>query len=167
MAQIRYDGTAGLYVRNGGLWKTPTDIFVTTGGVFGFETWEIYRKDNFGVWHRILYTDKYGPHDPPTGVTITSLAGGGGTRKARITWTEATTNPLPGTSYDLYIYYYNNTDPTKNQSTVIGAGRTGTQFDFANAGALGDADCFAQLSYQEVSPGTFSSGNAETSHITL
>lgn len=160
-----------MWIRSGGIWVhnvgANANVYVTTGGTFGFQAYEWYRRTGSGTWQLYLTTDKYAPVDPPTGVTITSIAGGGGTRQARINWTEALTNPLPSTSYDLYIYYFNNTDPTKNQSTVVGAGRIGTQFTFPNAGASGDADCFAQLSYQEVPPGTFSSSVAETSHITL
>jgi hypothetical protein len=167
---VRYDGTSDLWVRSGGVWvhenSGTANLYVTTGGGFGFQVAEVYRKIG-GGWVRVLHTDKFAPNAAPTGVTITSILGGGGTRQARINWTEATGMPLSATSYDLYIYYYNNTDPTKNQSTVVGAGRLGTQFTFPNAGFSGDADCYADLSYQEVGVGGFSGPVASTSHITL
>lgn len=169
---IRYDGTGMMWVRSGGVWVAlnsgTANLFANIGGgTFGFQAFELYRMAGTGVWQRLLHTDKLAPNAAPSSVTISSLAGGGGTRKAHVTWVEATGMPLPATSYDLYIYYYNNTDPTKNGNTVIGAGRSGTSFDFANAGLSGDADCFAQLSYQEVGVGGFSGPVAETSHITL
>lgn len=119
------------------------------------------------TYQQFIQTDKYAPTVPPQSVTITSIAGGGGTRQAKIDWVEATTNPLDSRlNYDLYIYYFNTADPTKNNSTIVGAGRTGTSFTFANAGLTGDTGCYAQLSYQDPITG-FASANAETAHITL
>jgi hypothetical protein len=175
MAYRSVSGLRRVYYRQSGVWVL---LATGTGKLHGMisQAWQqgavlhwlqsANRATDSMTYQAFITTDKYAPVNPPTSVTITSIAGGGGTRQARINWVEASGNPFPSTSYDLYIYYFNNTDPSKNGSTMIAAGRLGTQFTFSNAGILGDADCYAQLSYQDPATG-FSTANSETSHITL
>jgi hypothetical protein len=166
---IRYDLTADMWVRSGGAWvhenSGTADLFVSQGGGFGFRVFEAYRLSGTGVWQRVLHTDAYGPNAAPTVTSWASAAGGGGTRKGVLSWTEASGMPMPATAYDLYIYFYNVTDPTKNTSYVLGAGRVGTTLNPAGINnALGD-ECYCELSYQEVGVGGFSGPNVATAHI--
>jgi hypothetical protein len=168
----RYDGMHGLWVRHSGSWVfqgTVKDLEVMHGG-FWNKWWKgstFHAIGAGGTWTQRLHTDKYAPNAGPATATISSLAGGGGTRKAHVSWTEAGSIPNPALSYDLYINFTNNTNPALNSQQMIAAGRPpgGGSVDFVN-NALGDS-VTADLSYQETGTGGFSGPVTNTGTITL
>lgn len=163
----RYDALTKIYIRTGGAWVAQSqtkDIWVYSGG-FWQKVFKVYRKSG-GVWVLLLHSDKYAPTAAPT-ATIASSAGGGGTRKATVTWTESAPCPLaPAGNYDLYIFFYNITDPTKNDSAIIAAGRVGGGSQIFINNALGD-QCYADLSYQEPGVGGYAGPVFTTTTITM
>lgn len=163
----RYNALTHLYVRSGGSWVSQNQskgLWVYSGG-FWQVVWKLYRK-SAGVWVQLLHTDKYAPTLAPT-ATIASSAGGGATRKATVTWTESASCPLPPAgNYDLYIFFTNITDPTKNDSAMIAAGRAGGGSQIFLNNTTGD-QCYATLSYQEPVTGGFAGPTYTTSTITM
>lgn len=113
------------------------------------------------TWSLVCTTDKLISLEIPASPTIvvdhTLLL----QKYVRVGWAESTN----GLTYSLVINYYNNTDPTKNQTVTLNTGRTGTSYVFpTSAGVSGDTGCGANLYYTD---GVFNGSQASTAGLTL